>query len=528
MTADLNHLADRHFRTDPHDVLAAADTARQARVLVAIGPDMAATKAGQDALWMLANLLCRQFRLVTGIRLDIPPETALLPRVAAFCETRTLKETVANCIRRVAGQHVAVDEFSAAGTEPHPIEIYIGRPAGPPRAAVRLVLFADGWRLFLGRAFASAELPRSGLTLGPYLAACFAAGEVFKRLRGIKTGKGELIEEERELCLSLWSGRRAASWDQLDADPRIERADFPALYFAGAGAVAQAAALAIAGLPNVAGHATVIDPDALDLSNDNRYALATLGNREKVKAPFMADFLAGRGFTEYAHAGTWQDYVTRRNRPANRADLDDLERQFRYSLVLSCVDDNGARHAIQNLWPEMIIGGSTHGLTAKAIAYDMAGDQLCLKCYNPVAERNDLVRQRLDQARAIEPGQRANFFIELGVDPKKAEEHLHTPRCGQLSEQDLDRFAAGEPMMSVGFVSVAAGVLLAARLLRFVYFGRLSLLENGPTLIANFYRPGLRWLRSLPEATCDCAQRRKTDWSSRWCRNQEFRTTKAL
>lgn len=259
-------------------------------------------------------------------------------------------------------------------------------------------------------------------------------------------------------------------------------------------------------------------PNSLDLSNDNRYALATLDDGEKPKAQFMADFFAGRGFTEYAYPGTWQDYVKRRNRPPNRADLDNLERQFRYALVLSCVDDNGARHAVQNLWPEMIIGGSTHGLTAKAIAYDMAGDQLCLKCYNPIAERNELVRQRLDQARAMDPEERAKFFTELGVDPAKAEEHLHNPRCGQLSEQDLDRFAAGEPMMSVGFVSVAAGVLLAARLLRFVHFGRESLIEDGPALIANFYRPGLRWLRSLPEAACDCAHRRKTDWSSRWLR----------
>jgi molybdopterin/thiamine biosynthesis adenylyltransferase len=518
MTADLDYLADRHFRPDPHGVLAAPDTARQARVLVAIGPRMAVTKAGQDALWMLANLLCRQFRLVTGVTLDIPSEIPLLPRIAAFGEAPTLKESVANCIRLVAGRHVAVDEFSDTGTEPYPIEICIGRPAGPPRAAVRLVLFADGWRLFLGHAFTSADLPHSGLTIGPYLAACFAAGEIFKRLRGIKPGKGELIGEGRELCLSLWSGRKAASWAQLDPDPDIERTDFPALYFAGAGAVAQAAALAITGIPDATGHATAIDPDSLDLSNDNRYALATLDDGEKRKAQFMADFFAGRGFTEYAYPGTWQDYVKRRNRPPNRADLDNLERQFRYALVLSCVDDNGARHAVQNLWPEMIIGGSTHGLTAKAIAYDMAGDQLCLKCYNPVAERNELVRQRLDQARAMDPEERAKFFTELGVDPAKAEEHLHNPRCGQLSEQDLDRFAAGEPMMSVGFVSVAAGVLLAARLLRFVHFGRESLIEDGPTLIANFYRPGLRWLRSLPEAACDCAHRRKTDWSSRWLR----------
>ena len=165
----------------------------------------------------------------------------------------------------------------------------------------------------------------------------------------------------------------------------------------------------------------------------------------------------------------------------------------------------------------MIIGGSAHGLTAKAITYDMAGDQLCLKCYNQVAERNELVRKRLEQVRAMEPEQRIQFFVSLDVDPIKASARLRDPACGQLSEQDLERFAAGEPMMSVGFVSVAAGVLLAAQLLRLVYSGQQGLLANGPTLIANFYRPGLRWLRSLPEQGCDCVQRRVIDWPQRWC-----------
>lgn len=517
MTNELEQLADRHLRPDPHGALGDADGVRQARILLAIDSATAATKAGQDALWMLANLLSRQFRLVTAVSLDIPPDVRLLPRVAAFGGAPTLGEAISNCIRLIAGDHVTVDAYPGQESEAYPIEIFVGWPDGVARAALRLVVVADGWRLFVGRACRRADLPCSALNFGPYLAACFAAGEVFKRLRSIKPGRGELIGDNRDLCLSLWTGRQAASWDQLDPDPDIRQLTFPPLYFAGAGAVAQAAALALAGLPDATGHMTVIDPEALDLSNDNRYVLATRDDDCKPKAAFMADFLSARGFTEYHHPGTWQDYVTRRNRLPNRADLDDLEHQFKYRLVLSCVDDNNARHATQNLWPEMIIGGSTHGLTAKAIIYDMAGDQLCLKCYNPVADRNVLVRQRLDEARAMDPQRRAKFFADLGVDPAKAEQHLRDPRCGQLTEQDLDRFAAGDPMMSVGFVSVAAGVLLAARLLRYINFGRESrLVQNGPMLIANFYRPALRWLLSRSEAGCDCAQRRKTDWLARW------------
>jgi hypothetical protein len=201
---------------------------------------------------------------------------------------------------------------------------------------VRLVLFADGWRFFLGCRFPEGASSVSDVTLGPYLGACFAAGEVFKRLRGLKEGKGHLIGEERELFLSLWSGESAASWDQLAPDPPTASIVLPAFYMAGAGAVAQAAALALAGLPNVTGYATVADPDSLDLSNDNRYALATLHDDGQPKAPMMDRFLKQRGFEVFPHTGTWQDYVTRHGRDANRADLDALERKYLYSLILSC------------------------------------------------------------------------------------------------------------------------------------------------------------------------------------------------
>jgi hypothetical protein len=54
-------------------------------------------------------------------------------------------------------------------------------------------------------------------------------------------------------------------------------------------------------------------------------------------------------------------------------------------------------------------------------------------------------------------------------------------------------------------ISAAAGVLLAAQLLRPVHSGRKSLSADEPILVANFCRPGIRQLLSLPESACDCA-----------------------
>src|SRR6266852_4672910 len=162
MNAHIDNLADRHFRPDPHGALADPSSARQARVLVAISGAAARTKSGQDALWMLTNLLCRQFKLVTAITFDIPAEIEMLARVAAFGEAPTLRESVMNCVRLVAGQYVGVDAYDADQAPPPTIEIFIGQPPGEPRAEVRLVLFADGWRLFLGSRFSRRRVVHLG------------------------------------------------------------------------------------------------------------------------------------------------------------------------------------------------------------------------------------------------------------------------------------------------------------------------------------------------------------------------------
>jgi hypothetical protein len=105
---------------------------------------------------------------------------------------------------------------------------------------------------------------------------------------------------------------------------------------------------------------------------------------------------------------------------------------------------NGARHAIETLWPEITLGGSTHGLAVKATTYDMAGNQLCLKCYNPVAERNELVKKRLEEARAMDSIERIRFFAGLGVDPAKANEHLRDLVVADCQSRGHQRHGAAD------------------------------------------------------------------------------------
>jgi len=517
MISELDRLADRHFRPDPLNLLAPAAQATAGRVLLKIAPVLANTVAGQHLAWMLVNLLARQFRLVSAIMLDVDSHTPLHARVAAFGEAPALEDTLLNCVRLVAGEHVAAQRAADAESTEAEIEIVLGRSNHTPRAPIQIAAYADGWRLYVGRQEAVPPgAPDSTLPFGPYLAACFAAGEVFKHLRGLRVNKGDFLGRDRDLIVSIWSCEAVPEWHELAQDPPIGHIELPPLYIPGAGAVGQAAALAFGALPDAAGHITTADDDHLDLTNGNRYVLAQRTDDRKHKVPLLTRFLDARGFSTYGFEDKWEKFVNLADRRPNRSDIGALERQFRYGLVLSCVDDNGARHAIRNLWPDLIIGGSTLGLTAKVTTYDMAGSQLCLKCYNPMVERNQRVREQLARLKHAADAERKAFFQSIGVDPERATEHLEKAGCGQLSEQDLDRFASGEPAMSVGFVSAAAGVLLAAHVVRLGLQPRTELTARGAVLMANFYRPMLRWLRMKPESGCDCVCKRGAIWRSKW------------
>lgn len=517
MASELDQLADRHLRPDPHGLLAPLDQAKTGRVVLKIAPALAASIAGQHLAWMLVNLLARQFRIVSSITLDVDPHTPLQARVAPFGEAPSLEQTLLNCIRLVAGEHVAALHAANADSAQAEIEIIVGTSRQEPRAPIQITTHADGWRLFVGRQEAvPQDAPVSALPFGPYLAACFTAGEVFKHLRGLRANKGHFLGRDRDINISAWSCGAAPAWHELTPDPPIGHIELPALYIPGAGAVGQAAALAFGALPDAAGHITTADDDCLDLTNGNRYVLAQRSDNGAPKVPLLTRFLNTRGFSTYGFEGKWEKYVTRVDRKPNRSDIDTLEHRFRYGLVLSCVDDNGARHAIRNLWPDLIIGGSTLGLTAKVTTYDMSASQLCLKCYNPVVERNQRVKEQLARLKNAPSSEREAFFRSIGVDPVRAAKHLEKAGCGQLSERDLDRFAAGEPTMSVGFVSAAAGVMLAAHVVRLGLQPRTELTARGAALIANFYRPTLRWLPMQPETGCDCLSKRESIWQIKW------------
>jgi molybdopterin/thiamine biosynthesis adenylyltransferase len=509
MQTELDQLADRHLRADPQGVLATPGNLKAGIVLVQVGPALANALAAQHLVWMLVSLLSRQFKVVKEIILDVP-DAALHRTVAPFGAKATLVETLEECVQLVSGPHVKVKRLE--GVVAPDVALVIGEVV--PLAPVYWRLYADGWRFFIGVDGESPLTPpRSGLSIGPYLCASYAAGEVFKLMRGMKPGRGEFIQRQ---FTSAWTMSSAETWEELIDGPGADRFGvLPHFYFAGGGAVAQAAALCL-GSSEFNGSCSVVDQDVIDLSNDNRYALSTRSDEGASKVDLIQNYLRARGFDCQAVPAWWQDFAVSGGKHAPNDAVRTLERAYKFPIVLSCVDKNAPRHALQNALPQLLLGGSTDGLSAKASIFDLGAGTACLKCHNPVQSRNAIVQERTTALKQLKGEERAAYAREHGLTDRDVELLLGPGGCGKLSESDLDRFAAGSREMSTGFVSMAAGVLLVAQLLRYLHLGAAAANQHGAMAIATFARAKVRQMHHGRDQACDCASLLLGRWQGSW------------
>lgn len=482
------HLGDRHLALPSVGFQAAVGG--RAVVRIVCGRRLAACYAGQHLLWMLTCLLARQFAVVHEIQLDLPKGVPLLPGVALFGAGADLLETLEQTVDLIAG--MAVRPNGPKGRPTLFISVGAGRGDG-------VGVLGDGWNAFVGDpGEVPALIPASSNSLGPHFAACLGAGEAFKRLRGLRPDAGEF---PRQLGVSLWD-LRTGPWATLGVGPRLPL-ELDPFYVIGGGAVAQALFSATAS-SGVRTHATAIDDDRLDGSNLNRCSLSTMADIGKPKVEIIRDALSQTNVNVCPAQVRWPAYALDRL-SGQRADLRELEDAFQYSLILSCVDKNDARHAIQRYYPRVLWGGSTHELRLTIANYAMGSPYECLRCSNPLpaVPEVEVVAARL---RQLAPAARSEECARRGVDPNLVDEYLRRPECGTLGEEEIRKFRdAGPKDWSVGFVSVAAGTLLAAKLLQRGLGQDPFQTQNGHSYSFNFRYPGGRWYMRPRRAECECS-----------------------
>lgn len=452
---DLPAIADRHARA----VSGLGDTLRPLRVAVLAGDDFA--PAAQHLAVCLVNLLCRLVGSVAAIELDLPSRALSVMTPGPSSPGDATAQLIALAGWAVGGE-VSVSPPSG---EPHDLTICIGTPPSSFTGRIDIVVVGAGWRAWVGvpsnRPPADVMQRADANPLGPYLAAAFAAGEVFKRSRGLLRGR-----YAEDFGYSLWAGEMGA-WRTLADGPPIAGTELPPFYLVGAGAVGQGLHAVLAAANLGAAFMITIDDDHHDDTNLNRCFVAGVDDVDRPKVDAITRIRKAAGLDGFEFKGTVAQYLAREKDHALRADVADLEANDCFRLVVSAVDKNSSRQDIQGLSPSLALGASTIGLTAKANVYEMTAGTACLACHNPPEDDGRRLREVEQRVRGMSEAQLRDFLAGNVADVEAVVAYLrNAQRCGDLGEADFRNFATRRtPEFSVSFVSMAAAVLLAARLL---------------------------------------------------------------
>lgn len=407
---------------------------------------------------MTCNLLCRLQGIVEAVYINVTGDAPLLPNVIPSGHPGSpLRHELLECISRFGLLP------ATAGMNADAIEISIG--PGDKRG---LRACGAGWVGGIARSPLSLRCEDSQLPFGPYLAACFAAAEIFRQTRF------RVFEPTEAAFFDAWSMSPSSEPFSFGL-PSID-ATLQPLTLAGAGAVGTAWLHSLWAAAGATLDCDVIDSDdkGIDRTNLNRYCLFGTDDIGAKKAAAASKLLRRPGFRLTPHQCR-------------------AEEMDRLTDVLVCaVDGNTSRENIQARYLPVTLMASTYNLRAEVLRCTQPGENACLRCYNPppaVESDDDLLnRLREDPARA------KTAAAAAGIAVSDALALIHEPRCGEPTQHLLNAMRLTEqeqatPQFAVGFVSASAGVLLAAETLKMAIAAAPTLNATANRMVLQFFRP---------------------------------------
>lgn len=469
-----------------------SDTRLPAKVTVIVGKEIAHHPTAQHIVWMLVNLLARQAYEIRAIELLVPEGVPVAGRLSPFInKARDLRGALQEGL-----SHINAEVLLATTVEQSRISVRIG-PGPLSKADFALATTAYGWSGYVGQT-ASDILGEDHHPIGAYIAASLCAGEIFKFVRGMDPEAGTFAQGLwlDGASLQVSSAVSPSLGPVFPPDLRL----IPAVV-AGVGAVGCGMLHTLYPLTQVEGELTLIDgdPRGIDETNLNRYVLFGLEHISALKASLASQMLTGGKLVAHPIDESWQTWYSRAP-------------EKRLELVISAVDKNSARHAIQAALPRLILGASTNEMRAQVNLYDILHGGPCLRCRNRIEEAipDDVV---IADLRNLTLAERMTEAQRVGIASTDLETFLADPhgRCGMISGEILQKFAhrTGQEEWSVGFVSLLAGVLLAAEYLKMsIHSTAVALNAQRNTFRFQFWHPESAEVNTMvgtpPETECTC------------------------
>lgn len=414
---------------------------------VVVTPTSAALTSTQHTAWMTINLLARSVGVISAIHLVCPPQIPLAnnviplgPQRGTLCDALLSGARAIGAVPVVAaqpGQRANVTVVVGAG------ELPVNTTAEPAQTGRVRYVCGDGWWGGVS------EIPmsvagKSPLPFGPYLAACLVVAEVFLDVRlptHVKRPAGSYGWD-------AWSQRYSAQPDPA-APTRCGSLDLTGTTLAGVGAVGSTWVHTLWATPELRGVVALVDDDrkGVTTTNLNRCPLFGQDSIGKPKAEDAAFITADSTITWQPRHGRFQDSP---NIP---------------TLLVSAVDANRDREALQGRYAPYVLSASTRDLRAEVLRVGPPGIGACLRCYNtpePVIADDALRKHALSAgASTIEA-----LASELGLDGEAVEQWLDRGGCSEVGDRLLAALRRDNPSIAprfaVGFTSAFAGALLAA------------------------------------------------------------------
>jgi len=411
-------------------------------VTVRFGEDAIQSPEGRVALELLTNLLARFY---PTLNFDgVGEEASDFGKHLAETATR---------INPVIEFSVAKPPYITVGTIP------------PERPGFSAFIGSDGWNACFSTR-SPQGIGQSRNPLGGAAAACFGAAAVFRHFFHRQLG---VTEPSEEFVLSILDYSRVPCTlvEPLDYD-------LGEAALAGVGAIGNAAVWLLA-RSQCKGRIHLVDPEATDNTNPQRYVLTHANSGGEDKVTLAARELGRSHLEPVPHKGTWGSFV--RQQP-----------DWKIPMVAVALDSPEDRVAVQASLPRWILNSWTQANDLGVSRHEFNSDSACLACmYWPKKQKRNLdeiikeairyggelmdIRNMLYFGTGLDDG----WLERISRDMGQARELLEPFKGKTIDTFYREAICGGHVIAAEGgkievpmaFQSAMAGIMLAAEIVKY-------------------------------------------------------------
>lgn len=341
----------------------------------------------------------------------------------------------------------------------------------------------DGWLAFLGQNPIKIDPKTKNNPVGAIVAACLGAAEVFK------VAFGPLITipptyVDKSLVFSAFSYKVAdySNWQYLD-NPEIGPPVLNDVTVFGVGSIGSSMLYSLSFIPDLMGTINVVDPDLkLDVHNLLRYSLLTLGElRQNSETPFVKANWAKEKMIALCPNLVVNAFV-------NDASgyISELPHDYKIDVAVSAVDGIPPRRDITDVMGRQTINAASGATNIEITRHRFNDGMACLFCRyvnskSPLSqvqlysEMTGLSPERIVQLLAQEVLEESDIveLIEKGkINEDESDKWIGNRLSTLVNNRLYGQVALANPgeagvgVVTVAFVSLMAGALLAGELLK--------------------------------------------------------------